>query len=112
MEDFLVQSASDYVYLPYYIAVFLILLGVLYPVLFALSLMTKVYTRIGYTLLALSMITYLLVGFYMVGVGYRSDYHTPDINIFAIFGFLELILLTYPYILLSLAIGLGKVTEE
>jgi len=49
-----------------------------------------------------------LVGVYMVGKGDYIDEKAPDSLIFHKFGFLELIILSYAYIFLGLAVGFGK----
>lgn len=63
---------------------------------------------IGIGLQCISIIVYLLVGIYMVGGGYFQDGHSTDQLIFSNYGFLELNLLTYPYIFLALATTIGK----
>ncbi len=47
----------------------------------------------------------------MTGKGYYLDGHTPEMLVFGGFGFLELALLTYPYIFLTLAVALGEKGE-
>ena len=66
---------------------------------------------IGWSLVILSIVSYLIVGIYMVGGGYYADsgyakdgYSSLLFN----YGLPELILLSYPYIFVGLAILLGK----
>ncbi|RZI50500.1 hypothetical protein EW027_15175 [Aeribacillus pallidus] len=60
----------------------------------------------------ISIVIYLLVGAYMVGTGYYIDEEAPDALVFHKFGFLELIILSYAYIFLGLAVGFGKRKEN
>ncbi|MCM3216375.1 hypothetical protein ABER75_00285 [Niallia taxi] len=101
-------SVSDYFYEPFYVAVLLLLSGLLYFLLFLYCAVNVKFTKIGYCLLAISLITYLLVGIYMVGNGYYYDTDPREGHIFRSMGFLELILLTYPYIFLTLACCIGQ----
>ncbi|TRZ36852.1 hypothetical protein CEQ21_15195 [Niallia circulans] len=101
-------SVSDYFYEPFYVVVLLLLLGLLYFPLFLYCAVNIKFNIIGYCLLAISIITYLLVGIYMVGTGYYYDTDPREGHIIREYGFLELILLTYPYIFLSLACCIGQ----
>lgn len=98
------------VFEPMYVAVFLLLLGLFYiPVLFYTVAKFKL-TVIGLVFIILSIGSYLLLGTYMVGVGYYSD--EPSTNLIFGFGFLELTLLSYPYIFVALSVLLGKKGER
>ncbi|MGE7758552.1 hypothetical protein [Peribacillus sp. NPDC097895] len=107
----LIKSMSDYFYEPFYIPILLLLLGILYLGALVYSFTKIKFNNIGYFLFGISIITYLLVGLYMTGKGYYSDGHAPDMFLFGSMGFLELNLLTYPYISLTLAVALGKKGE-
>ncbi|MEF2093303.1 hypothetical protein V3595_01330 [Bacillus sp. CFBP9009] len=107
----LIESMSDYFYEPFYIPILLLLLGLLYLGVLVYSFTINKFNFIGYGLIGISIITYLLVGLYMTGKGYYSDGHAPDLFLFGSMGFLELTLLTYPYIFLTLAVVLGKKGE-
>ncbi|WP_157727831.1 hypothetical protein [Aeribacillus pallidus] len=96
------------VYEPYYISIFLVLLGLGYWVIIALVVSKFRFTIFGKLFLAISIVIYLLVGVYMVGKGDYIDEKAPDSLIFHKFGFLELIILSYAYIFLGLAVGFGK----
>ncbi|WP_336866131.1 hypothetical protein [Peribacillus frigoritolerans] len=107
----LIESMSDFFYEPVYIPILVLLLGLLY-----LGILVNSFTKIklnitGYFLMGISITTYLLVGLYMTGKGYYLDGHAPEMLVFGGFGFLELTLLTYPYIFLTLAVALGKKGE-
>lgn len=104
----IVNSESDYFYEPSYIVVLCVVLGILYILVLAYSIAKVKFNTIGYLLLGSSIVTYLLLGYYEVGFGYYSDGNAPEVTIFYGIGFLELILLSYPYVLLSLAVSLGK----
>ncbi|MEY9869072.1 putative membrane protein [Peribacillus sp. B2I2] len=107
----IIESMSDYFYEPFYIPILLVLLGILYLGILVYSFTEVKFNIIGYGLIGISIITYLLVGLYMTGKGYYLDGHAPEILVFGSFGFLELTLLTYPYIFLALAVVLGKKGE-
>ncbi|WP_057913839.1 hypothetical protein [Peribacillus muralis] len=107
----LIESMSDYLYEPFYIPILLLLLGILYIGILIYSFTNVTFTIIGYGLMGISILTYLLVGLYMTGKGYYLDGHAPDILVFGSMGFLELTILTYPYIFLTLAVVLGKKGE-
>ena len=107
----LTESMSVYLYEPFYISILLLLLGIVYIGILVYSFTKVTFTILGYGLMGISIITYLLVGLYMTGKGYYLDGHAPDILVFGSMGFLELTLLTYPYIFLTLAVVLGKKGE-
>jgi hypothetical protein len=96
------------VYEPYYISIFLVLLGLGYWMIIALVVSKFRFTIFGKLFLAISIVIYLLVGVYMVGKGDYIDEKAQDSLIFHKFGFLELIILSYAYIFLGLAVGFGK----
>ena len=100
------------VYEPYYISIFLVLLGLGYWMIIALVVSKFRFTIFGKLFLAISIVIYLLVGVYMVGKGDYIDEKAPDSLIFHKFGFLELIILSYAYIFLGLAVGFGKRKEN
>lgn len=108
IENMLILGDSEYFYEPFYIPYFLVALGILYILIVFISFAKVKYNWIGKTLMGLSILTYLLVGAYMMGSGYYSDGYNSNLYIFSGFGFLELNLLAYPYIFLALAAGLGK----
>lgn len=97
-------------YYPTYIAIFLFLLGLIYIPLFFYTIYRFKFNVIGFLLTGLSITSYLLVGAYMVGSGYYADEHVS--RLFDKFGFLELILLSYPYIFIGLSVVLGKKSER
>lgn len=101
-------SVSDYFYEPFYLAVLLLLSGLIYFLLFLYCAVFIKFNVLGLCLLAISFNTYLLVGIYMVGSGYYYDTDPREGHIFRSMGFLELILLTYPYIYLTLACCIGR----
>ncbi|MFD9625385.1 hypothetical protein [Peribacillus muralis] len=105
------ESISVYLYEPYYISILLLLLGIIYIGILIYSFSELTFTIIGYVLVGISLIAYLLVGLYMTGKEYYLDGHAPDILVFGSMGFLELTILTYPYIFLTLAVVLGKKGE-
>ncbi|AOH56420.1 hypothetical protein ABE28_018795 [Peribacillus muralis] len=107
----LIESMSDYLYEPFYIPILLLLLGILYIGILIYSFTNVTFTFVGYGLMGISILTYLLVGLYMTGKGYYLDKHAPDLLVFGSIGFLELTILTYPYMFLTLAVVLGKKGE-
>ncbi|WP_078553096.1 hypothetical protein [Bacillus alkalicellulosilyticus] len=102
------DSSSVYFYDPIYIFFLLLFLGLIYIPLLGISFFKVKLSIIGIGLQCLSIIIYLLVGIYMVQRGYYQDGHATDQLIYSSYGFLELILLTYPYIFLALATTIGK----
>jgi hypothetical membrane protein len=94
------------VYEPDYIFLLLIFLGIIYLIYLALVISKVKLDTLTTSTLAISFLTYLLVGFYMIGKGYYVDGNAPIV--FHDLGFLELILLTYPYVFLALAASLGE----
>ena len=98
------------VFEPMYVAVFLLLLGLLYLPVLLYTLFKFKLNIIGLIFVILSIGSYLLLGTYMVGVGYYSD--EPSTNLIFGFGFLELTLLSYPYIFIALSVLLGKKGER
>lgn len=96
------------VYEPTYISILLILLGLGYLFLIGLAISKYQFKISGKIFLVISIVIYLLVGAYMVGTGYYIDEEAPDALVFHKFGFLELIILSYAYIFLGLAVGFGK----
>ncbi len=101
-------SSSEYMYAPDYIFILLLFLGLLFFGIFLYCLLTIKFNAIGFGFLIISIVTYLLVGIYMVGSGYYYDTDPREGHIFREYGFLELILLTYPYIFLTLACSIGQ----
>ncbi|MCM3029783.1 MULTISPECIES: hypothetical protein [unclassified Niallia] len=101
-------SESDYLYEPLYVCVLLLLLGLIFFGILLYCVLNIKFHILGYVLLTISFVTYLLVGIYMVGKGYYYDTDPREGHIFREYGFLELILLTYPYIFLTLACCIGQ----
>ncbi|MCS1351872.1 hypothetical protein [Mechercharimyces sp. CAU 1602] len=102
------DSLELYIFEPVYIPIMLLILGLLYPVYLAITLSKiklNVVTGITFTI---SFLLYLLVGLYMTDGGYYSDGQATEPQLFHGFGFLELILLSFPYIFLALGAGLGE----
>lgn len=98
------------VFEPLYIFYFLLLLGLLYIPVVLFTLFKFHFTITGFLFIVLSAGSYLLLGKYMVDSGYYSDEH-PSEMLFG-YGFLELALLSYPYIFIVLAVLLGKKGER
>jgi hypothetical membrane protein len=97
------------VFEPLYIFYFLILVGLLYlPVCFYTIYKFR-FNAVGILLVILSIVSYLLIGKYMVDSGYYADEHSS--TLFGL-GFLELTLLSYPYIFIVLSILIGKKGER
>lgn len=98
------------VYQPLYLFLFVLLLGIILPVIIYTISKFK-FNFIGVFLIALSIISYLTVGAYMVGAGYYADggYYDEGFSgtLFNI-GLPELTLLSYPYIFICLSVILGK----
>lgn len=93
------------VFEPLYIFYFLLLLGLIYIPTVLYALLKFKFTIIGLLFIVLSVGSYLLIGKYMVDSGYYADEQSSIL--FGI-GFLELTLLSYPYIFIGLAVLLGK----
>ncbi|MDM5333840.1 hypothetical protein QUF56_11435 [Ureibacillus composti] len=92
------------VFEPLYIFFFFIIAGLVYiPVLFTIVAKYR-FNLFGYFLVLLSISSYLFIGKYMMDAGTFAD---EQQSLFGI-GFLELTLLTYPYIFVILAVVLGK----
>ena len=98
------------VYDPLYIFYYLLVLGFIYIPIFLYTVTRFQLTGLGWILAILSAGGYLLVGAYMVGAGIYSD-EEPTEMLFGI-GFLEMTLLAYPYLLILLAVVLGKKGER
>ncbi|ADU28880.1 hypothetical protein [Evansella cellulosilytica] len=99
------------VYDPLYIFFFTVLIGIIYLVVLFYTIYKTKFNVIGNILVGISIISYLLVGMYMIGAGYYADagyYEDGYTGMLLGIGFLELILLTYPYIFITLALLLGK----
>ncbi|WOD63587.1 hypothetical protein NQZ71_04340 [Niallia taxi] len=104
----LTNSLSDYAYEPEIVVILLLSAGLFFLFILLYCLLNLKFNIIGFILLGLSIIIYLLVGIYMVGKGYYYDTDPREGHIFNNYGFLELILLTYPYIFLTLACCIGQ----
>jgi uncharacterized membrane protein len=102
----LFDSTNPSVYEPLYIPLLLLFLGIMYLVYFGLVISKVRLDALTMSTLATSFLIYLLIGVYMVGGGYHAD--DKDSLVFESYGFLELILLAFPYGFLSLAAGLGE----
>lgn len=98
------------VFEPLYIFGFLLILGLIYVPVLLYTLFKFKLNIIGLFFTILSIGSYLLLGTYMVGAGYYSD-EQPTAMLFG-YGFLELTILTYPYIFVVLAVLLGKKGER
>ncbi|MCM3029784.1 MULTISPECIES: hypothetical protein [unclassified Niallia] len=108
----LINSLSATVYEPMIVVLLLFSAGLLFFFILLYCLLNLKFNMIGFVFLGLSIITYLLVGIYMVGKGYYYDTDPREGHIFNNYGFLELILLTYPYIFLTLACSIGKKKKQ
>ncbi|WP_186673808.1 hypothetical protein [Sporosarcina sp. BP05] len=93
---------------PLYIFLFLILLGLIYIPVFLYTIKKFKFNVIGLLFVFLSIVSYLLIGKYMVDSGNYADEHS---SLFGL-GFLELTLLSYPYIFIGLSVLLGKKGER
>lgn len=102
------HSSNQAIFEPNYITLLLIFLGIVYLIYFALTIAKFKLDVLTISTLAISFLTYLLVGFYMAGTGFYIDEETPDNLVFEKYGFPDLILLAFPYIFLALAVGLGE----
>lgn len=98
------------VFEPIYIFFFLLSLGLIYILIFLYAVFKFKLNAVGLILIGLSVGSYLLLGTYMVGVGYYADGQSSGL-LFG-YGFLELTLLSYPYIFLALSVLLGKKSER
>ncbi|MFC9541408.1 hypothetical protein ACFTQ7_16250 [Lysinibacillus sp. NPDC056959] len=96
------------VFEPLYIFFFLILLGLIYILVTIYTICKFKFNMIGLLLIILSISSYLLIGKYLVDAGNYADKHS---SLFGL-GFLELTLLSYPYIFLGLLVVLGKKGER
>ncbi|WP_243290434.1 hypothetical protein [Bacillus sp. FJAT-47783] len=108
----MVDNANLFIFEPNYIFVLLILLGIVYIVYFVISAVKLKLDFLTISTLGLSLLTYLLVGYYMVDSGLFVDRYAPENLVFNGYGFLELILLAFPYIFLALAVGLGNKRDK
>ncbi|MGE6375971.1 hypothetical protein [Peribacillus muralis] len=77
-----IERMSDYLYEPFYIPILLLLLGIVYIGILLYSFTNVTFTFVGYGLMGISILTYLLVGLYMTGKGNYLDKHAPDILVF------------------------------
>lgn len=102
------NSSNQAIYEPGYISLLLLLLGIGYLIYLGLTIARIKLDRLTISTLAISVLTYLLVGFYMAGSGFYIDEETPNNLVFKKYGFPDLILLAFPYIFLSLAASLGE----
>lgn len=93
---------------PLYIFFFLILLGLIYIPVTIYTIFKFKFNVIGLLLVILSISSYLLIGKSMFDAGNYADEHS---SLFGI-GFLELTLLSYPYIFIGLSVVLGKKGER
>lgn len=93
------------IYEPLYIFIFLISLGLIYLILFFYVIYKFKFNSIGLILIFLSISSYVLIGKYMIDYGNFADERAS--TLFGI-GFLELIILSYPYNFLVLSLLLGK----
>ncbi|TWT06481.1 hypothetical protein FQV26_01310 [Planococcus sp. CPCC 101016] len=98
------------VFEPIYIFCFLLLLGLIYVPVFLYTLLKFKFNLGGFVFIVLSLGSYLLLGTYMVGAGYYSDGQSSGMLMG--YGFLELTLLSYPYIFIALSVLLGKKGER
>lgn len=98
------------VYDPLYIFFYLLFLGILYIPILLISLAQTKWSLLGIFLMLLSAGSYVLIGIYTAGSGVYADEESTGM-LFGI-GFPELTLLSYPYILLILALLLGKKTKR
>lgn len=96
------------VFEPLYIFFFLILLSLIYILVTIYTICKFKFNVIGLLLVILSICSYLLIGKYIFDGGKYADEHS---SLFGL-GFLELTLLSYPYIFLGLSVILGKKGER
>lgn len=96
------------VYEPLYIFFFLIFLAFIYIPVTGYTIYKFKFNVIGLLFVSLSIISYLLIGKYMIDSGYYADGNS---SLFG-YGFLELTLLAYPYIFIGLSVLLGKKGER
>jgi len=102
-------------YQPLYLFIYLFLLGIIYIPVFMYTVKKYKLHFIGIMLAVLSFVSYLIVGIYMVGGGYYADGgYAKDgySSLLFTYGLPELILLSYPYIFIGLAVLLGKKGER
>lgn len=93
------------VFEPLYIFFFFIVVGFIYiPVVFYIVSNYK-FNWMGLILVFMSIASYLFIGKYMMDAGTFADEQRS--TLFGI-GFLELTLLSYPYIFLLLSVSIGK----
>ncbi|MEM5009433.1 hypothetical protein WKH57_01800 [Niallia taxi] len=102
------ESTNEYLFEPFYIFPLLILMGLVFFAILIYCFIKFKFNKIGFVFLIISCITYLLVGIYMLGKGYYLDGNEGDITVFRSYGLVELTLLVYPYIFLTLACSIGK----
>lgn len=102
------QSTSDYMYVPYYITIFMLFLGLVYCALLVHTIIHNKYTFVGKLLLGCSIVTLLFIGFYCTDNGFYVDFIPSSERIFPVIGFVELVFTPFPYIFLILANQLGK----
>lgn len=94
---------------PLYIFYFLLLLGLIYVPVVLYTILKFKFSLLGLLFVILSVGSYLLLGKYMVDSGYYADERSS--TLFGL-GFLELTLLSYPYIFIGLSVLLGKKGER
>ncbi len=91
---------------PNSIFVLLLFLGLFYLATFTICLVTIKFDVLGKLFLVVSLLLYLYVGYYMTAASYYAD--DKSLDIFSSYGYLELIILVYPYIFLSIACRFGE----
>ncbi|WP_226673498.1 hypothetical protein [Rossellomorea aquimaris] len=108
------DSSTTAIFQPDYIFALLIFFGVVYLFYVGMIIAKMKLTPITIFSLVISILTYALVGIYMTGKGMYIDENPNESKslVFYSMGFLELILLTFPYIFLTLAASLGEKKER
>ncbi|WP_146551102.1 MULTISPECIES: hypothetical protein [Rummeliibacillus] len=92
---------------PIYVSVFFYIVAYAYIFLLIYSIYKFKWNLIGYGLIIVSFISYLLLGKYMIDSGIYADEHN---KVLLKTGFFELILLAYVYIFIILAFTMGNKT--
>ncbi len=85
------------------------ILGLMYMVVVGICLSKCKFDNIGYIFMGISIILYLYVGYYTTASAYYKDENGPVM--FGGLGYLELIVLSYPYIFLSIACRFSEKRE-
>lgn len=92
---------------PVYISVYFYIVAYAYIFLLIYSIYEFKWNLVGYILIVVSFVSYLLLGKYMIDSGIYADEHN---KVLLKTGFFELILLAYVYIFIILAFIMGNKT--